>query len=109
MLESLLGNSTIEKILFFLETYGQGYPKGISRTFNITVNGIQQQLKRLEDGGIVISSLEGKTRLYRFNPRYPFSNELKLLLCRAMEFLSEKEIEQYYRKRTRPRKKGKPL
>jgi len=57
----------------------------------------------------VVSFLEGKTRLYRFNPRYPFLKELKTLLRRAMEFLSEKEIEQYYRKRTRPRKKGKPL
>ena len=109
MLEFLLGNGTIEKILFFLETYEQGYPKGISRTFGVSVNGIQQQLKRLENGGVVVSLLEGKTRLYRFNPRYPFLKELKTLLCRAMEFLSEKEIEQYYRKRTRPRKKGKPL
>ena len=109
MLESLLGNSTIEKILLFLETYGQGYPKKVSRTFGISVNGIQQQLKRLEDGGIVVSSLEGRTRLYRFNPRYPFLKELKALLRRAMEFLSEKEIERYYRNRTRPRKKGKTL
>ena len=109
MLESLLGNSTIEKILLFLETYGQGYPKGISRTFGVSVNGIQQQLKRLEDGGIVVSSLEGRTRLYRFNPRYPFLKELRLLLRRAMEFLSAKEAEQYYRNRTRPRKKGKSL
>jgi DNA-binding transcriptional ArsR family regulator len=109
VLEPLLGNITIEKILFFLETYGQGYPKGISRTFNISVNGIQQQFRRLEDGGIVISSLEGKTRLYRFNPRYPFLKELRSILNRAMEFLSEKETEQYYRKRTRPRKPGKPL
>ena len=109
MLESLLGNVTIEKILFFLETYGQGYPKGISRTFNISVNGIQQQFRRLEDGGIVVSSLEGKTRLYRFNPRYPFLRELRSILNRAMEFISEKETAQYYQKRTRQRKPGKPL
>ncbi len=109
MLEALLGNATIEKILFFLETYGQGYPKGISRTFNISVNGIQQQFRRLENGGIVVSFLEGKTRLYKFNPRYPFLKELRAMLARAMEFLSKKEMAQYYRKRTRPRKPGKPL
>lgn len=109
MLESLLGNATIEKILFFLETYGQGYPKRISRTFNIPVNGIQQQFRRLENGGIVVSFLEGKTRLYRFNPSYPFLKELRSILSRAMEFLSEKEMAQYYQKRTRPRKPGKPL
>jgi len=109
VLKPLLGNVTIEKILFFLETYGQGYPKGISKTFNISVNGIQQQFRRLEDGGIVVSSLEGKTRLYRFNPRYPFLRELRSILNRAMEFLSEKEMAQYYQKRTRPRRPGKLL
>lgn len=108
MLEALLGNKTIEKPLFFLETYEQGYPKGISKTFSIPVNGIQQQLKRLEDGGIVVSSIQGKTRLYKFNPRYPFLKELKLLLQKAMEFIPEGELEKYYRKRTRPRRKGKP-
>ncbi|MFH2031254.1 MAG: winged helix-turn-helix domain-containing protein [Bacteroidota bacterium] len=109
MLEFLLGNKTIEKILFFLNTYEQGYPKGMAKLFNIPVNGIQQQLRRLEDGGIVVSSLQGKTRLYRFNPRYPFLKEIKTLLQKAMEFFPEKEIEKYYRIRTRPRRKGKPL
>jgi len=109
MLEPLLGNGTIEKILFSLETYGQAYPKGLSRTFNISVNGIQQQLARLENGGVVVSAMVGRTRLYRFNPRYPFLKELRVLIKKAMEFLPEKEIQEYYSKRTRPRKKGKPL
>jgi len=109
MLESLFGNATIEKILFYLEVYRQGYPKGISRLFGIPVNGIQQQLKRLEEGSIVVSFLQGRTRLYQFNPRYPFLKELKSLIDRALEFLPEKEISKYYRQRTRPRRAGKPL
>lgn len=47
MLEPLLGNSTIEKILFTLESYKQAYPSELSKMFNIPVNGIQQQLERL--------------------------------------------------------------
>lgn len=62
MLEPLPGNSTIEKTPLFVENYGQGYPKEAFRTFGISVNGIQQQLKRLEDGGIVVGYLEGRTR-----------------------------------------------
>lgn len=77
--------------------------------FNIPVNGIQQQMDRLENGGVLVSSLVGKTRLYQFNPRYPFLKELKSLIQKAMDFLSENELNKYYRKRTRPRKKGKPL
>jgi len=109
MLESVLGNGTIERILFALESYGQAYPTGLSKMFNISVNGIQQQLERLENGGVVVSSMVGRTRLYQFNPRYPFLKELRALIQRAMEFLSKKEIQQYYRGRTRSRKKGKPL
>jgi len=77
--------------------------------FNIPVNGIQQQMDRLENGGVLVSSLVGKTRLYQFNPRYPFLKELKSLIQKAMDFLSENELNKYYRKRTRPRKKGKAL
>ena len=109
MLEPLLGNSTKEKILFALGTYGQAYPLELSKMFNISVNGIQQQMDRLENGGVIFSSRVGKTRLYQFNPRYPFLKELKALIQKAMDFLSEKELQEYHRKRARPRKKGKKL
>ena len=77
MLEGLFGNIIIEKILFFLFVYGEGYPLGIARVFGVPVNRIQQQLKRLENGGIIASRLIGKVRLYTFNPRFPFLKELK--------------------------------
>ena len=109
MLEPVFGNATVEKILFYLEIYGKGYAAGIAKLFKIPVNGIQQQLKRLEDGGIVVSLMVGRTRLYQFNPRYVFLKELRELIQRAIQFLPEKEIEKYYRNRTRPRRKGKPL
>lgn len=109
MLEGLFGNITVEKIFFFLYVYGEGYPFGMAKTFGEPVNRIQQQLKRLENNGIVVSRLTGKTRLYTFNPRYPFLNELKSLISNAFEFLSEKEKDKYYRMRTRPRRAGKPL
>lgn len=109
MLEGLFGNVIIEKILFFLYVYGEGYPLGMARVFGVPVNRIQQQLKRLELGGIVVSRLMGKVRLYTFNPRFPFLKELKALVAQAYEFVPEKEKDKYYRLRTRPRRAGKPL
>ena len=109
MLEPVFGNATIEKILLALEVYGQAYPAGLAKLFGIPVNGIQQQLKRLEDGGVVVSLIVGRTRLYQFNPRYAFLKELKALIQKALQYLPEKEIQKYYIKRTRPRRKGKPL
>jgi len=108
MLEGLFGNPVIEKIFFTLLVYGEGYPLGMAKTFDEPVNKFQQQLKRLEDSGIVASRLVGNVRLYIFNPRYPFLDELKALISRAYEYVPEKEKELYYRKRTRPRRQGKP-
>jgi hypothetical protein len=109
MLEGLFGNIIIEKIFFILYVYGEGYPLGLAKTFREPVNRIQQQLRRLENAGIVVSRLVGRVRIYTFNPRYPLLNQLKALVAKAYEFLPEKEKETYYRKRTRPRRAGKPL
>lgn len=109
MLEGLFGNIIIEKILFFLYVYTEGYPLGMAKVFGVPVNRIQQQLKRLENGGIVVSRLVGKVRLYTFNPRFPFLEELKELMAKAYEFVPENEKERYFRMRKRPRRAGKPL
>ncbi|OGS27601.1 MAG: hypothetical protein A2297_03575 [Elusimicrobia bacterium RIFOXYB2_FULL_48_7] len=108
MLESLFGNQVVEKILFYLLVYENGYIRGIAGAFNLPVTGVVQQLDRLENGGIIVSQKKGKIRLYTLNPRYPFIDELKALLARAKNALPEAELEKYYRMRTRPRRKGKP-
>jgi len=109
MLEGVFGNITVEKILFTLYVYGEAYPFGLAKTFGEPVNRFQQQLRRLENGGIVVSRLVGRVRIYTFNPRYPFLVELKGLIERAYYFLPDKELDAYYRQRTRPRRAGKPL
>lgn len=109
MIEVLLGNSTAEKVLLYINTYREGYGTGMSKIFKIPLNSVQKQLKRFEEGGVLVSQLKGNTRIYTFNPRYVFLEELKKLLDRTMKMLPEKEIKKYYRNRTRPRKAGKPL
>lgn len=108
MLEPLFGNKIIEKILLNLLVYETNYIRGIANVYGIPVRGVVQQLKRLEDGGVVVSQLKGKIRLYQFNPRYPFLAELKGLLQKAFDVLPLSEVEKYYRMRTRPRRTGKP-
>ena len=51
----------------------------------------------------------GKTRPYVFNPRYPFLNELKALLEKALSFYSEKEREELMMNRRRPRATGQTI
>lgn len=111
MLEPLFGSKIIEKILFFLLINNRCYGTQLSKTFNKALSHFQKGLDRLEAGSIIVSFLEGKTRVYQFNPRYPFLSELKAFLQKAYEFLPDELKEQHYRPivRRRPRRKGKPL
>jgi hypothetical protein len=88
---------------------GEGYAREISLFFETDLYGIQRQLEKLEAGGVLVSSHVGRTRLYTFNPRYPFLTELKALLEKALTFYPETERLNLSMNRRRPRRKGKPL
>ena len=109
MFEQLFGNATAEKVLLFLARFGDGYPRQIAMNFEIPINMVQRQMDKFEAAGILVSQKKGRTRIYRWNPRYPFKDELQNLLNKAFDFLPEKEINRFYVMRTRPRRKGKPL
>jgi DNA-binding transcriptional ArsR family regulator len=108
MLEALLGNKTAERVLLFLANYGQGYPREIAATHELSVSVVLKQLARLENGGILVSRMLGRTRLYELNPRWFFHKELKLLLEKALAALPDEEVQRHYRARRRPRRAGKP-
>lgn len=108
-LAGLFGTETAEKVLLFMKSYGSGYPRGIATTFDLPVSQVQRQLEKFEREGIFASRLVGRTRLYQWNPRYLFIEELGALLNKAIENLPAEFQEKYLRARMRPRRKGKPL
>ncbi len=99
MLEGLFGNATVEKVLLFIYNYGEGYAKKIADTFGIPVNAVQQQLIRLENGGILVSQKKGNIRFYYFNPRNYFIKEIKKLLAKEFEIMPQEEKEKYFLKK----------
>jgi hypothetical protein len=109
MLEGLFGNRSAERVLLFLENYGEGFAGEIARTFETQLYSIQKQLQRFENEGILVSQLKGKTRIFTWNPRYAFKKELRVLLSKALTLLPQEEQRRYFRKRMRPRRTGKPL
>ncbi|MCI5052782.1 MAG: hypothetical protein MRY21_06590 [Simkaniaceae bacterium] len=111
MLENLFGGKNIEKVFFYLMNNKQCYATALSRQFNQALSPFQKALDRLELGGVLVSFLEGRTRIYRFNPRYPFLSELLELIKRAYAFLPDEQKENFYepKVRKRPRRRGKPL
>ncbi len=109
MLETIFGSANSERVLIFLTAREEGYAREIARFFDTTLAPIQQQLERLEFGGVLVSRSAGRTRLYSFNPRYPFLEELKALLAKALTFYPEEVRENLIMNRRRPRRADKPL
>lgn len=111
MLEALFGNESVERVLFYLLQNETCYALQLKKQFESAISPIQKALLRLERGGILVSTLVGKTRIFQFNPRYPFLEELRSFLKRAYEALPEEIKKKYYEPsiRKRPRRTGKPL
>jgi len=109
MLEPLFESEIKEKILIFLYTHGEVYPTEIARAFGFYVNAVQNQLMKLESGGILYSRLKGRVRLFGFNPRYPFKKELEYFLDKVLQFIPKEEKDKFYLPRLRPRRTGKPI
>jgi hypothetical protein len=109
MLEPILGSVSRERVLIFLYTREEGYAREIARFFDTDLVQVQKQVDRLELGGVLAGRSAGRTRLYRFNPRYPFLKELAALLEKTLEFYPAETRNRLLMDRRRPRRRGKPL
>jgi hypothetical protein len=103
MLAPLLNSENKERVLIFLFARQEGYATEIARFFGTDLYGIQNQLDKLEAGGILVSKSVGRTRVYTFNPRYAFIDELKGLLERALSFYPQELRYELLMNRRRPK------
>jgi len=109
MLEELFGSKNRERVLQYILANEKGYAKEIADFYESSVDPIQKQLERLELAAILVSQTAGRTRIFMFNPRYAFKEELIALLEKAREYYSIEEQERLSNQRKRPRRTGKPL
>lgn len=109
MLEPLLASTSCERVLIFLAARDDGYLREMADFFQTSPAPLLKQLVKLEAGGVLFSRLAGRTRLYAFNPRYPFLKELKALLEKALTFYPEDVCSDLLVSRRGPRRVRKPL
>lgn len=109
MIEVLLGSKNAERVLIYIFAREEGYAREIARFFETDLKSIQNQLDKLEAGGVLVSREVGRTRPYVFNPRYPFLSELKALVEKALSFYPAAERDDLMMNRRRPRSRGKEL
>lgn len=109
LFSGLFGNETAAKVLLYFQELESGYPRGVADTLGVPLSQVQRQLERLEREGILASQVLGRTRLYQWNPRCGYVDELRALLARGVRMLPEQVRESFLGERRRPRRKGKPL
>jgi DNA-binding transcriptional ArsR family regulator len=107
MLQVLFGSLDKERVLQFILAKKTGYASQIALFYNTKPSQITKQLESLENGGLLSSTQIGRTRLYSFNPRYFFLEELNKLLIKARDAYDPKLKKKLLLERTRPRRKGK--
>ena len=95
MLKALFGNQNIGRIFLFLFVNERCYASQIQSLLRIPLTPIQKALIRLEKEGVIYSQLEGKTRIYQFNPSYPLRWELEALLKKTYTVLPSQEKKRY--------------
>lgn len=109
VLEAILGSRSAAQVLLYLEAYGTGHANGMARTYDVPVTSMYRQLRRLEDGEVLVSRMVGNSRQFEFNPRNPTVHNLRRFLESELDALPESELNAFYRERRRPRRTGKPL
>ena len=86
MNEVLFGSKNAERVLIYIHSRREGYAREIARFYDTDLKSIQNQLDKMEAGGVLVRREVGRTRPYTFNPRYSLLEELKGLLEKAFSF-----------------------
>ena len=108
-LEAIFGNRTAAGVLLFLENYGSGYASRIAKAYKMPVSVVQDQLRKLEAAGVLVSRSVGRTRVFEFNPRSPTATRLREFLASELQSLPDEIVNEYFLERQRPRRSGKRL
>ena len=69
--------------LFFLRSSGRHYLREISSLTDQPVRAIQRELARLEDAGLLISSVDGNRKYFRANRQSPVFPDLRALMVKT--------------------------
>ncbi|MCF4114822.1 MULTISPECIES: winged helix-turn-helix domain-containing protein [Dethiosulfovibrio] len=86
MLESLITSKTRVRLLLklFLNPGSSGYLRELADEFGESTNSVRVELNRLAEAGLLESSTEGRTKVYRANSGHPLFPEIQGLVRKTM-------------------------
>ncbi len=86
MLESFITSKTRVRLLlkFFLNPGTSAYLRGLADEFGESTNGVRVELNRLSEAGILESTDEGRTKVYRANENHPLFPEIRRIVAKTV-------------------------
>jgi DNA-binding IclR family transcriptional regulator len=104
----LLGGPRRTQVLVLTALLGETYPTELARLLQAPVYSVQRIVDGLDKAGVFATRLSGRTRRVSLDPRFFAFKELRQLLLRLAEASPELQ-ELAVRRRSRPRRAGKPM
>lgn len=86
MESALFGSPARTDSLVAIGRLGESYPRELAALFGRQPTEIRRAIASLEDAGVVVSRLRGRTRLTTLNPRFPAKDALLQLLLQMSEW-----------------------
>ncbi len=88
MIGTLISSKTRIKLLlkFFLNSETTSYLRGLESEFGESTNSIRIELNRLEEAGMLISSLKGNKKYFKSNTEHPLYTEIHNILLKYIGF-----------------------
>jgi DNA-binding GntR family transcriptional regulator len=82
MIESLITSKTRVKLLlkFFLNSQTKSYLRSLESEFNESTNSIRVELNRLEEAGLLSTSVEGNKKMFFANIKHPLFQDINNIL-----------------------------
>ncbi|MDP3964197.1 MAG: winged helix-turn-helix domain-containing protein [bacterium] len=93
MLEQLFGSTTRVKLLrlFFANPEREYFVRELTRRIDQRINSVRQELKNLEEAGIVAQLQRERKKYYRLRLDFPLFSELRTLMLKA-QLLYERDL-----------------
>ncbi|MDP3938857.1 MAG: hypothetical protein Q8R92_12090 [Deltaproteobacteria bacterium] len=106
--QKLLGSERRTQVLVMTALLGETYPTELARLLEAPLYSVQTIVDALDKEGVFATRRVGSSRRVSLDPRYYAYKELRELLLRLAE--AEPELRAAAaRRRSRPRRAGKPL
>ena len=91
LLGPLITSKTRLKLLmrFFINQNIGGYLQGLAKELDENSNSIRVELNRLEEAGMLKSSVQGRKKMYHVNSSHPLTTDISKIIRKVTDDLAD--------------------